>query len=330
MKFSIIIPVYNVIKYLDECVESVLRQTCQDYEIILIDDGSSDGSEKKCDIYTTYKNVRCIHQKNGGLSAARNTGITVAKGEYLLFLDADDFLLDCNVLDELAKLADGCDVVAFPWAEIPDGSDRSEAAKGETCSIKLKEYYESGSLYMHDLLKKIPKAHWYSWMRIYRRIFWKENGFEFPYGLKYEDAYLSPRVIIQANRVRVTEYPIYGYRTQRRGSISGTASLKSELDKLTVVTENIKWVQNQECINDDLKCLLCNNISCLYYGALIEVTHIPQNSQKELLKRLKEEIWVCAYTVSKPQSYVAKLVKFAGVETAAKILGLRRRIKYGR
>ena len=90
---SVVIPVYNVKKYLKKCLETVVNQTYSNLEIILVDDGSTDGSEKICDEYATqYNNVSVIHKKNGGLSSARNAGIDVAKGKYIGFIDSDDFV----------------------------------------------------------------------------------------------------------------------------------------------------------------------------------------------------------------------------------------------
>ena len=92
MRFSVIVPVYNVEDYLETCVASVIAQTCRDYEIILVDDGSTDHSAAMCDQLARQHHCRVIHQKNGGLGAARNTGIEAAQGDYLFFLDSDDFI----------------------------------------------------------------------------------------------------------------------------------------------------------------------------------------------------------------------------------------------
>ena len=90
--FSIIIPVYNVEKYLDRCLESVLKQEFNDYEIILVDDGSTDTSSYICDSYKQSEKVTVIHKDNGGLSSARNCGLDISKGEYIFFVDSDDYI----------------------------------------------------------------------------------------------------------------------------------------------------------------------------------------------------------------------------------------------
>lgn len=100
--FSIIVPIYQASKYLDRLVSSILKQTCEDYELILVDDGSTDGSSSLCDSYSAGSTkIRTIHQKNGGVSSARNAGIAASNGEYLIFLDADDFI-ERNYLQSVA------------------------------------------------------------------------------------------------------------------------------------------------------------------------------------------------------------------------------------
>lgn len=113
--FSIIVPVYNVEKYLGQCIRSVLQQKNSNYEMVLVDDGSTDTSGMICETYKTQVpgKIKVIHQKNGGPSKARNTGITHAKGTYIVFLDSDDYLLDDSILNRIEDKAQGQDMIAF-------------------------------------------------------------------------------------------------------------------------------------------------------------------------------------------------------------------------
>lgn len=114
MKFSVIVPVYNVKDYLEKCVHSVLAQTADDYELLLVDDGSTDGSGALCDALSARFGCRVIHQENGGLGAARNTGIAAAQGEYLIFLDSDDFIAPGMLEGLLAEMAQhSADIYSF-------------------------------------------------------------------------------------------------------------------------------------------------------------------------------------------------------------------------
>ncbi|MGN0502455.1 MAG: glycosyltransferase family 2 protein, partial [Ruminococcus sp.] len=128
-KFSVIIPVYNVQKYLDECVDSVLNQTYSNFEIILVDDGSTDRSPRICDCYAKKDDrIKVIHKENGGLSSARNCGIRAMTGDYVLFLDSDDFWDNKKALDSLSKIIyeESADVVCYGYKEFDENTNESK------------------------------------------------------------------------------------------------------------------------------------------------------------------------------------------------------------
>ena len=117
-KISIISPVYNVEDYLKDCVESILNQTYKNIELILIDDGSTDNSGKICDEYASKDNrVKIVHKKNGGLSSARNAGLDIATGDYIFFVDSDDFLYKNSVIEKIIKATNGGtkDLILLPY-----------------------------------------------------------------------------------------------------------------------------------------------------------------------------------------------------------------------
>ena len=157
LRYSIIVPVYNVEDYLPECVDSLLEQDTETpYEILLVDDGSTDSSGSICDAYADKDaRVRVIHKSNGGVSSARNTGIQMAKGAYIFFVDSDD-ILEPEFLSEFSPLlADGTDLalcgnVCF----YPDGREETE-------HLPLKPKGESGQTYLQSLfsMDKLPRAY---------------------------------------------------------------------------------------------------------------------------------------------------------------------------
>ena len=120
MRFSIIIPAYNVEDYLLDCVDSVIKQSFRDYEIILVNDGSTDSTLEICqELSKKNKLINLITKKNGGLSSARNAGIEIAKGDYLLFLDGDDFWGNYQFLNDLNRIIENqkdIDLIIFPWS----------------------------------------------------------------------------------------------------------------------------------------------------------------------------------------------------------------------
>ena len=128
MKFSVVIPVYNVKEYLEKCVQSVLAQHSDEYEIILVDDGSTDGSGELCDALAarTPEKIRVVHKTNGGLGDARNVGLEHARGDYLVFLDSDDYI-DETMFAELSEKIDEthADIISFGF-RVDNGGDTSQ------------------------------------------------------------------------------------------------------------------------------------------------------------------------------------------------------------
>lgn len=155
MIFSIIVPIYNVEKYLRCCVDSVLAENFADYEMILVDDGSPDGCGKICDEYAgKYPHIKVIHQENGGLSDARNAGIRAAKGDYLIFLDSDDYWADTSrsknaggggILFDLQQFADKkVDLILHP--SITTSSPKGRTFRIMILSAILKRWWRGGTI----------------------------------------------------------------------------------------------------------------------------------------------------------------------------------------
>lgn len=326
LKFSIIIPVYNVLKYLPECVSSVLQQSFNDYEIILVDDGSTDGSEKLCDQYAEKDSrIQVIHQENQGLSAARNAGIQAATGEFVLFLDSDDCYEQNNLLERIAQKTSGADIVVFNWKEFQDGQNYEECKVKEYLSRMQKEYVD-GVSFLQDVTT-MPLYPWYSWIYAYRKEFWVEQGFSFPTGIKYEDVVLTYKVLLAAKKILTAPDVWYCYRTARVGAITHTLKYQTEVDKLRSIEENIYDVQNRD-MPEALKVNLCNNFSCLYYSAVIQSFRIePKEDRKKFWDALQEKKWICQYTTEKKQKFVRSMINILGVPNTSALLNLRRIIK---
>ena len=126
MKFSIIVPVYNVEKYVKQCINSILSQTYINYELILVDDGSTDSSGSICDSFKNNKLIKVFHKKNGGLSDARNYGFKKAEGEYVIFLDSDDYWIDNDFLSNINKMLikKNYDLIIFNTIKYFDESEK--------------------------------------------------------------------------------------------------------------------------------------------------------------------------------------------------------------
>lgn len=219
IRISVVIPVYNILNYLSDCIESILAQTYQPNEVILVDDGSTDGSEVLCDRYSKeYESVFVIHQNNQGLSEARNTGIRTSKGEYIFFLDGDDYIQNntFELFDKLIKDNDNIDFIHGRMLEFVDGE---------------KEYIES-PYYLKSkvisgkqaFLEEFNKgSHIAMGIRgLYNRSFIINNNLFFKRGLYTEDQEWTMRALICADRIIGCEVPYYCYRMNRKGSLMNT------------------------------------------------------------------------------------------------------------
>lgn len=202
-EFSVIIPVYNTELFLRKCVESVLRQTCQSYEAIIVNDGSTDGSREIAEAYgERYARIHVITQENKGLGGARNTGIDAACGDYLIFLDSDDYIREdmLKVLHEALQSAKS-DVVAFDAYMVNLNGVICDQSTLHTYGMSREDL--SGK----DLLMMEPT----SCLKVYRRELFQEAKIHFPERLWYEDFATIPRVALHAQKVTYLKEPLYYY-----------------------------------------------------------------------------------------------------------------------
>ena len=216
IKLSFIVPIYNVEPYLRKCVDSLLAQDYSDYEIILVDDGSPDGCPKICDEYAAaHENIRAVHRENGGLSAARNSGIKVAKGEYICFLDSDDYW-EPNVLSGLmAQIErDKLDVLRFKYQNVNERYEVYNPYKSDP--YKGNDYSEVPTDGVSFLNSRFGTA-CYAVMFILRRELLKDCLFT--EGIYFEDTDWTPRMLTQAHRVASADTIVYNYLI-RQGSIT--------------------------------------------------------------------------------------------------------------
>lgn len=203
-KFSIIIPVYNVEEYIKKCLDSIFAQSEKDFEVIVVNDGTKDNS---MNIVKNY-DVKIINQENKGLSAARNRGVKEAIGEYIIFLDSDDYI-EKNLFQEIKKsLKNDPDLVRFQIKEkYPDKEIKYEETPftgltGESAFTKISTYH-----FVEN-----------AWCYAIKRKYYLKEKFEFKEGSIHEDFGLIPLIIIKAHRVNSIPYIGYNY-VQRQGSI---------------------------------------------------------------------------------------------------------------
>lgn len=249
---SVIIPVYNVEKYIYKCVSSVYNQSFQDFEIILVDDGSQDLSGWYCDNYARRDNrTHVIHKKNGGLSEARNVGIDVAQGEYYMFLDSDDWI-DKDMLEVLYKLVknEKADIAECSYRNIYKDHIEEETAN-------------SGQIITGDSLFAIQgELDWryfkpVAWNKLYHRNIFAD-GKRYPVGKYHEDEFFTHKAFYSANKLAYIDVSKYNYVREREGSITGNVTSKildgcyALRERVTFAEENklgklIQNIQNMYC-----------------------------------------------------------------------------------
>lgn len=284
MQLSVIIPVYNVRDYLVRCVESVVAE-CKsiEYEILLVDDGSKDGSGDLCDeLAGQYPSITVLHKPNGGLSDARNYGVTRASGEYVFYLDSDDYLVKNGLKSEfVAAYETGSDVV---------------------CGNFYYKYADRLALFNENLfdtisfdggepsLRALVDGKYYqnfAWGKLIRRELAVRNLF--PKGKLFEDTYWFHHILDQANKVTVVNHPVVYYE-QRDGSISFEYKLKS-LDILDGYTERLHFFESKyPALVDAHKQLMARN--CLEQAWMI-VRYLRGEEYDTAVLKLRNTISEC-------------------------------------
>lgn len=259
MRFSVIIPVYNVEKFLAKCLDSVLGQTFSDFEIIAVNDGSTDRSaEILCEYKKKTDKLTVISQENKGLGGARNTGIDNASGEYLVFLDSDDYI-EKTALTEL----DAClsrhdvDILAF------DGVQVSEDGRVISTMTNTEYRQEYTDLSVRQFLLFEPSA----WSKIYRKELFTENKIYFPEKLWYEDLATTLRAASRTEKIGYLKKPLY-YYVQQTASITHSKNVKRYREIQTAFSMNVEEFKRNgtfEKYRDELEwnCML----HVLYYSA---------------------------------------------------------------
>lgn len=212
-KLSVVVPVYNVIDTLDRCVSSILRQGMEQMNVILVDDGSTDGSSQRCDEWASRDaRITALHKKNGGLSDARNYGLDEVNTEYVTFVDSDDFLQDntyAELLNDLEAHPE-YDILEFP-VFVHFSSEREHVLKLSCMTYdSFDDYWIKGRGYTHA----------YAWNKIYRTALFKDV--RYPVGMLFEDIHIMPVLFRNVKCMATTNTGVY-YYCMNKGGITATA-----------------------------------------------------------------------------------------------------------
>jgi glycosyltransferase involved in cell wall biosynthesis len=314
---SIIIPIYNTESYLHQCVNSVINQNFKDLEIILVDDGSPDNCPKICDEYAQRDSrIRVIHKENGGLSDARNRGIHAANGEYLMFLDSDDYWEGEDSLESIVEkihkdqfdvLIYGCKNYSCITGAITNSRTRYDhnLISNESKDEVLKYLFTSG-LY--------PGA---VWVTVTRRNFILENNIFFIIGIKAEDIDWLLNVCLNADSYASTDDSFYIYLKYRNDSITGASDMKSIEDVLYTL---IKWdeiVQSGRYVN--FKTYIYSLLSYHYFTIFIVYDNLSKDEKKDAEKLIKKYKYLLKYSNSVKIRFASYLYDIFGLTIMSKL-----------
>ncbi len=227
---SVIIPVYNVLSYLREALDSVINQTYRNLEILIVDDGSTDGSGDVCDEYLSDPRVVVIHQENKGLSGARNTGLDRMNGDYVAFLDSDD-AFKSNMIEYMVKeiLQTGADTVMCGYDECISDKKMYELEDKEKKPFHLQQRKMISASEALNALVSNTRGWTIVWNKLYSRTLW--NNLRFPYNRLFEDVHVTYRIFEKCHSILLLPEQLMYYR-KRKGSITKTLSIKHLQDFL--------------------------------------------------------------------------------------------------
>lgn len=301
---SVIVPVYRVEEYLERCVKSILSQTYKNLEVILVDDGSPDQCPAICDACAEKDvRVKVIHQENKGLSGARNAGIDAASGEYLAFVDSDDYVSP-HFIEELYQLLQdtGCAIGQCRFSYVK-GDGLVEEGDSAFCIYR-------GESLMEQLYGPEEKATCFvvAWNKLYRAELFKETGIRYPEGRIHEDEATTYRLFHEAKKLAFLDRALYGYYTENGGSITSVFSAK-RLQWLTAHEERIAFFKKNgyEKLLPAAYRKLCDACITFYFRCTEQVKD-AEELKKELRKRLETyrangAAWIAALPLKTRMGY---------------------------
>lgn len=323
--FSVIIPVYNIENYIEECVNSVLTQTYDDYEIIIVDDGSKDSSSLICDrIAEKDSRIRVIHKTNGGLSSARNAGIESSIGKYLIFIDGDDVLCDnkCFQIIYNKLQIEYYDVVSY-------NRETVSAKTGEIFPCMDRRLEESNNLdFKKMIINLISNDIFYgsAWVLCTNRNFIVNNNLFFQEGVTTEDFDWIMRIINSYPKIYNLENVFYRYRSDRVGSITRSVNFKRQIEYINFIDKYITY----EYMDFEMRDILLNYVAYQYviycaWNRLIA----DKKERKILINKEKKYRFLLKYDLMPQTKITNKVSKIIGFTLTNKLLGikLKRKLK---
>lgn len=289
MMFSIIVPVYNVEAFLEECIESILNQEYKNFEILLIDDGSTDNSGQLCDEYAKkYSCIRTYHKENGGLSDARNCGISHAKGNYLIFIDSDDWILE-GCLEKFAAILedDSIDVLVTRLVEVYGEDIRYKDKHFE--KYLLNDFTRERAI---EWIMKYSENSWPAPKNIISTRLVKKNDLNFVKGRLHEDLDWTSNVCYVADKYAGCADAWYCHRMNRYGSITSSVKEKNITDVIEMAGKHYNYYKEHK---SSLNRMIYERIMCSVYSSINRAKNCSADGKKAVAFCIREnrEIFSC-------------------------------------
>lgn len=318
-KVSVIIPVYKTEKYLQQCVESVQKQSYQEIEIILVDDGSPDRCPEMCDEFAKIDSrIKVIHKENGGLSDARNYGIEVATGDYLIFIDSDDYWDSDKALEDCVRVSTSldADVTIFGYKKYYQASGKSEVVhmnvqESDCAQLLSIDQLLKNNVFITSACNKLIKASFFN----------SSLHIRFVKGQLSEDIEYCAQILLSARKFAVLPEYFYVYRQERKESISNNIGIKNITDIAEVID---KYIKRSKEIDNALP--LLNYLSLQYVLWMTITTLLPSKEIKNTLDKMKKLWWITRYDWC-PYVRQVRKVRWLGFEVIRQLLGLYKRLK---
>lgn len=326
MKVSFILPVYKVESYLRQCVESITCQTYRDIEIILVDDGSPDNCPVLCDqLATEDERIRVVHKPNGGLSDARNAGMKVASGDYVVFVDSDDWWDDDNCLMQLVtelEKTPSIDFLGFNFKKKFEGTGKIVFAPAYS-EATLSASDSSECLYALAKQGVFPIS---ACTKLIRREFLIEHNLFFIKGLISEDIPWFIELISASKKCRFVNMYVYNYRQERVGSITNSFSEKKFNDRIGIIKSESAKVEGRDLTEKGKKGLYCF-LAYEYTQFINGINRFEGAKQKEVIADLNKYRWLLKYSLNYKVAIPRVMCALGGLHNTARLVRLFRQLR---
>ncbi len=329
MKISFIVPVYKVELYLRECVESIIGQTFKDFEIILVDDGSPDLCPDLCDqLATEDERIKVFHKPNGGLSDARNYGLLQAQGEYVIFVDSDDFWRQKDDLQKIVEVLDAeqvdvlCFNISYYYEDTKTFRDRAPFPSSvlAPCSPSdfLVQMQKTGTLPMSACSK------------VCRRAFLLENNIKFIKGIRGEDSPWVIDVLDKVKQIYCVNQFIYAYRQNREGSITNTIRIEDR-DSLSYILDRELAILEKRSFTEQGIIALKSFLASLLCQRIPSISKLSSSADRRLMvSRIKPYLHLLEYDLNPKVRMTKTVYKLTNLRLTAFILNMYMKYRYRR